>query len=69
LNPGLNHHQLSKQEEDIIFEKYNVFGKQWVLISSFLPCRSENTIKNCFYSTVRKQTRFFFQKFQEISKS
>ena len=42
------------EEDLIIFEKYKIYGTKWSKISSFLPGRTENSIKNRFYSTLRR---------------
>ena len=33
---------------------YQTYGSKWALIAKFLPGRTENSIKNRFYSTIRK---------------
>jgi len=65
LNPALDHSKLTTEEEELIFKDYAIYGKMWVKIAEDLKKRSENTIKNCFYSTMRKQKRFFTLLFQK----
>ena len=44
-------------EEDAIFQLAVVYENKWSKIAKLLPGRSENSIKNFFYSTVRKNLR------------
>ncbi|ELP84494.1 C-MYB, putative [Entamoeba invadens IP1] len=41
-------------EDNVILEKVNMFGRRWTHISSFLPHRAPNSIKNRFYSHLIK---------------
>lgn len=54
LHPGLKKGVWNPEEDLIIFEKYKIYGTKWSKISSFLPGRTENSIKNRFYSTLRR---------------
>lgn len=47
-------------EDYVIFKIYNKMGSKWTYISKLLPGRSENNVKNRFYSIIRK----FVQKTQ-----
>lgn len=40
-----------------MFENHEGLGNKWAEISKFLPGRTDNSIKNHFYSTLRKQFR------------
>ena len=57
LDPSLNDGEWLLQEQDEIFRHAKIHGFRWSKISRFLPGRSENSIKNFFYSTVRKNIR------------
>lgn len=57
LNPGINKETWSLQEEITLFTIHSKLGNKWAEISSYLPGRTDNCIKNHFYSTLRKQFR------------
>jgi myb proto-oncogene protein len=40
-----------------LFNTHNVVGNKWAKISALLPGRTDNYIKNHFYSTLRKAVR------------
>lgn len=54
LNPALKKGEWSADEDTLIFKLYGLKGAKWTEISKSLPGRSENCIKNRFYSTIRK---------------
>lgn len=54
LHPGLKKGRWNPEEDLIIFEKYKIYGTKWSKISSFLPGRAEGSVKNRFYSTLRR---------------
>ena len=51
-----------ESEEAAIFQLSKRYGKRWSRIALALPGRSENSIKNYFYSTVRKNIRMINKK-------
>lgn len=57
LNPGINKETWSLQEEITLFSYHSKLGNKWAEISNYLPGRTDNSIKNHFYSTLRKQYR------------
>jgi hypothetical protein len=57
LNPGINKEIWSLQEEITLFTYHSKLGNKWAEISNYLPGRTDNSIKNHFYSTLRKQYR------------
>lgn len=54
LNPELKKGGWSTAEDDILFRLYKLKGAKWTEIAKSLPGRSENSIKNRFYSTLRR---------------
>jgi hypothetical protein len=44
-------------ERDILFQKHKELGNKWTKISKYLPNKTENIIKNYFYSSLRKISR------------
>jgi len=54
LNPEVNKSEWSPKENYIIFNKYIEYGGKLSKISSLLAGRTDITIKNRFYSTLRK---------------
>jgi hypothetical protein len=54
LHPEVRRGGWSPEEDYIIFKKYNEVGSKWSQISKELPGRTENSIKNRFYSTLRR---------------
>ncbi len=58
LKPGIdNDRDWSPEEEKILFREQEVHGNRWALIAKALPGRTDNNIKNYFYSTLRKALR------------
>jgi hypothetical protein len=57
LNPGINKETWTLQEEITLFTYHSKCGNKWADISNYLPGRTDNSIKNHFYSTMRKQYR------------
>jgi len=56
LNPNVKKGNWSKEEDELIFELYQKHGSSWSKIAKFIPGRTENAIKNRFYSTLRRLT-------------
>ncbi|CAD8193466.1 unnamed protein product [Paramecium octaurelia] len=65
LDPNLNHGPMTVQEDERIYQEYLKHGSQWSKISEKMPGRSENMIKNRFYSSIKqkylKQPNLYFK--------
>ncbi|CAG9321063.1 unnamed protein product [Blepharisma stoltei] len=57
INPKLKKGAWSKEEERILFRQQMLYGNRWSEIGKHLPGRSDNSIKNQFYSAIRKNLR------------
>jgi hypothetical protein len=54
LNPHVKKGDWSIEEDYNIFNLFSVYGSKWSKIALSLPGRTENSIKNRFYSTLRR---------------
>ena len=54
LNPDVKKGEWTPEEDKVIFELQGSIGPKWTEIAKHLPGRTENSIKNRFYSTVRR---------------
>ncbi|CAD8090193.1 unnamed protein product [Paramecium primaurelia] len=57
LHPDLNNEPWTQEEDEKLIEIYNKIGGKWSAIQKHLNGRSENSIKNRFYSYLR--TKYF----------
>ena len=57
LCPNINKGVWSEKEENILFSTQLKIGNKWSELAKLLPGRSENDIKNHFYSKLRKYIR------------
>ena len=57
LNPNVKKGQWTADEDNLIFKMYGELGTQWTRMVEFLPGRTKNSIKNRFYSSLRKYVK------------
>lgn len=57
LDPLILKDPWSLEEEKLLFEKHIELGNKWADISKYLQGRTDNSIKNHFYSMLRRQYR------------
>jgi len=64
LNPEIEKKAWSRKEEEKLFELHRIHGNKWTVIAESLPgrytfdnARTDNSIKNYFYSTIRRSLR------------
>ena len=57
LAPEVKKGEWSKEEDQLIVASVREFGTKWSLIQKKLPGRSDNSIKNRYYSAIRKAQR------------
>lgn len=68
LDPAVNKSDFSAEEENKIFELQEQLGNKWSEIAELMPGRTENAVKNCFYSAIRRNLRKFNKKKPESKK-
>ena len=61
LNPRLSKNKWSKEELEMIFDQYELHANQWKIISKAFQGRSDNTIKNKFFSHIKRGLRNIFK--------
>lgn len=59
LKPDVMKSPWSPEEIRILFRCQAFYGNQWTEIAKFLPGRTDNSVKNYFYMTLRKRLRLF----------
>ena len=59
LSPKVNKDLWTPQEEVELFSLQRIYGNKWSVIAKHLPGRTDNSIKNHFYSTLRRNIRAY----------
>jgi hypothetical protein len=54
LDPNITKQAWSLDEKLILFEFHRDCGNKWSVVANKLPGRTDNSIKNHFYSTIRR---------------
>lgn len=54
LDPNINHEPWTSEEDNLLIKYHAQYGNKWVLISSLIPNRSDNAIKNRWNATLKK---------------
>ena len=54
LSPGIKKGNWTEKEDEQIFNLYIKYGSSWSKVAKNIPLRTENSIKNRFYTTLRK---------------
>ena len=57
LDPKINKEKWTLEEERKIFDAHKIYGNKWKIIAKQLDSRTDNSIKNHFYSILRKGLR------------
>jgi transcriptional activator Myb len=57
LDPNINKQAWSAKEEKLMFEAHQQFGNKWTEITKMFHGRTDNDIKNHFYSMLRRSLR------------
>lgn len=68
LNPEIKKAIWDEEEERKIFELQKQLGNKWSEIATHMPGRTDNSIKNCFYSAIRRNLRKYNKKKAESEK-
>lgn len=57
LDSSIDKKPWTQEEDNLIFELHKQYGKSWSKIAENIPGRTDNSVKNRFYSTLRRNLR------------
>ncbi|GMN36866.1 hypothetical protein TIFTF001_006368 [Ficus carica] len=57
LKPGVKRGNITQEEEDIIIRLHQKLGNRWSLIAERLPGRTDNEVKNYWYTKISKKIK------------
>ncbi|KAJ0809486.1 putative transcription factor MYB family [Helianthus annuus] len=57
--PNIKRGNFSKEEEEIILHSHSVLGNKWSAIASKLPGRTDNDVKNFWYTHLKKRVSHY----------
>jgi hypothetical protein len=57
LSPEIKIENWSNEEDNILFEKVQRYGRKWIDIACFLPGRTTNDIKNRYHVKIKNQIK------------
>ena len=57
LNPNVNKNAWTANEDKLMFEAHQLHGNRWTEIAKMFEGRTDNDIKNHFYSMLRRSLR------------
>ena len=57
IDPQVSQSDIIEDEEELLFAAYKKHGTKWAEIAKEMPGRTDNIVKNHFYSIIRKQFR------------